>query len=281
MSDRLRFTIMGCGSSPGTPRINGDWGNCDPTEPKNRRSRASLLVERIGPDGATTRVVVDTGPDFRTQMIDAGPGPIDAAIYTHPHADHIHGIDDLRTYVLDRRRLMDVYANRLTLDRLIEAFGYCFERPAGSNYPPILLAHEIGPGEVVEIGGNGGNIHLEVLEQTHGDIVSLGFRIGRVAYCCDVSAFPDKTVERLHDLDVLIVDALQYRPHPSHFSLSEALEWIDRLKPKRAILTHMHIPLDYRTVMLETPDNVEPGHDGLVFETPVPAGLMKQDRIVE
>lgn len=277
MSDRLRFTIMGCGSSPGTPRINGDWGNCDPTEPKNCRSRASLLVERIAPDGVT-RVVIDTGPDFRTQMIAAGPGALDAAIYSHPHADHIHGIDDLRTYVLDRRRLMDVYANRHTLDRLLEGFGYCFERPAGSNYPPILLAHEIDVGEVLEIGGNGGNIHFEILEQTHGDIVSLGFRIGPVAYCCDVSAFPQKTIDRLQDLDVLIVDALQYRPHPSHFSLAEALEWIERLKPRRAILTHMHVPLDYRTVQEETPDHVEPGYDGLTFEVPVPASLMKESR---
>lgn len=266
MSDVIRFTILGCGSSPGTPRINGDWGACDPSEPKNRRSRASFLVERIGADGARTRVVVDTGPDFRQQMIAAGGGSLDAVLYTHPHADHIHGIDDLRTFVLNRRRLMDIYANRFTLDRLYDTFGYCFERPAGSSYPPILQAHEIAVGDMVNVAGEGGAIGFEVLEQTHGDIVSLGFRIGSVAYCSDVSAFPDRTAERLYGLDVLVIDALQYRTHPSHFSLGEALEWIERLAPRRAILTHMHIPLDYDAVMRETPDNVEPGYDGLVFE---------------
>ncbi len=141
----LRFTLLGCGSSPGVPRINGDWGSCDPENPKNRRRRASLLVERFDIDGKRTTVVIDTGPDFRAQMIDAGAHSLDAAVYTHPHADHIHGIDDLRTYVVENRRLMDVYANRLTRNRLFEAFGYCFETPAGSSYPPILSMHDIAP----------------------------------------------------------------------------------------------------------------------------------------
>ena len=266
MSGVLRFTILGCGSSPGTPRINGDWGACDPAEPRNRRSRASMLVESIASGGARTRAVIDTGPDFRQQMICAGPGSLDAVLYTHPHADHIHGIDDLRTFVLDRRRLMDIYANRFTLERLMEAFGYCFERPSGSSYPPILAAHEIAAGDMVNVTGEGGQIAFEVHEQVHGDIVSLAFRVGSVAYCSDVSAFPDRTVERLHGLDILVIDALQYRTHPSHFSLGEALKWIERLAPKRAVLTHMHIPLDYDAVRRETPDNVEPGYDGMVFE---------------
>lgn len=259
----LRFTMLGCGSSPGTPRVNGDWGNCDPHNPKNRRRRASLLVERIDVNGRKTVVVIDTGPDFRSQMIDAKVTALDAVVYTHPHADHIHGIDDLRTYVVDNRALMDIYANRLTLERLDQGFGYCFATPAGSSYPPILRAHQIDSARPFTIAGPGGDIQFQSVPQIHGDIESLGFRIGDVAYCTDVSAFPDGSPERLQGLDVLIIDALQYRPHASHFSLEQALEWIERLKPKRAILTHMHVPLDYDAVQRETPDHVEPGYDGL------------------
>jgi len=262
----LRFTILGCGSSPGTPRINGDWGNCDPQNPKNKRRRASLLVERFDNTGKSTVVVIDTGPDFRAQMIDANVRSLDAAVYTHPHADHIHGIDDLRTYVVENKRLMDVYANRLTRNRLYDAFGYCFETPAGSNYPPILSMHDIMAETAFYITGAGGPIHFEPFSQVHGDIESLGFRIGNVVYCTDVSAFPDESLKHIRHADILIIDALQYRPHPSHFSLEQALEWIEFFGPKRAILTHMHVPLDYDTVMRETPDHVEPGYDGLSFE---------------
>jgi phosphoribosyl 1,2-cyclic phosphate phosphodiesterase len=267
MADRLRLTILGCGSSPGTPRITGDWGRCDPSNPKNRRRRAAALVERIGENGRTT-VVIDTGPDFREQMIDAGVERIDAVLYTHPHADHIHGIDDLRGYVLAQRRLMDIHADRPTLARLNEAFGYCFETPPGSSYPPILRAHTIVHDRMVTIEGEGGPLAFEPLPQIHGDILSLGFRIGPIAYCPDVSDFPEATVPKLAGLELLVIDALQYKPHPSHLSLSEALGWIERLAPRRAILTHMHIPLDYEAVRRETPDHVEPGYDGLIIEFP-------------
>lgn len=270
MSDRLRLTILGCGSSPGTPRITGDWGQCDPANPRNRRTRASALVERIGPSG-TTRVVIDTGPDFREQMLAAGVRRLDGAVYTHAHADHIHGIDDLRGYVIEQRRLMDVWADDATMGRLHEAFGYCFATPAGSSYPPILRDHRIVHGEPFAVTGEGGEIVFEPLPQIHGDIVSLGFRIGSLAYCADVSDFPDATAERLKGLDLLVLDALQYRTHPSHLSLDQALDWIDRLDAKRALLTHMHIPLDYDTVARMTPDNVTPAHDGLVLEFDYPA----------
>jgi phosphoribosyl 1,2-cyclic phosphate phosphodiesterase len=265
----LRFTILGCGSSPGTPRITGDWGKCDPANPKNRRTRCAAMAERIRPDGATTRVVIDTGPDFREQMLMAGVTRLDAALYTHPHADHIHGIDDLRGYVLEQRRLMNIYGDRPTLARLEEAFGYCFRTPVGSSYPPILAARQFEHDRPVTIEGEGGPLTFEPLPQIHGDIISLGFRIGAMAYCPDVSHFPPPTAERLMGLDVLIIDALQYKRHPSHLSLDEALEWIERFAPGKAYLTHMHVPLDYETVLAATPDSVEPAYDGLRIELPI------------
>lgn len=265
MADRLRLVITGCGSSPGTPRIIGDWGNCDPANPKNRRRRAAALVERISESGEVTRVAIDTGPDFREQMLDAGATHLDAVVYTHPHADHIHGIDDLRGFALVQRRRIDIHADRPTLDRLRDSFGYCFETPPGSSYPPILNPHVITHDDAFAIDGPGGAIEFLPLPQIHGDIISLGFRIGGLAYCSDVSAFPAETLARLQGLDVLIVDALQYKRHPSHFSLEEALGVIERLKPKRAVLTHMHIPLDYDTVTAETPAHVEPAYDGMVI----------------
>lgn len=266
MADRLRFTILGCGSSPGVPRINGDWGACDPANPRNVRLRCAAMVERISTEGGITRVVIDTGPDFRAQMIAAQVSRIDAVVYTHPHADHIHGVDDLRGYALVQRRRIDVYADRGTMERLVQAFGYCFSTPPGSNYPPILEPHLFGHDEVVVIEGEGGPLAFTPLPQVHGDILSVGFRIGPMAYCPDVSAYPERTVERLAGLDLLVIDALQYQRHPSHFSLAEALEWIEALKPARAVLTHMHTPLDYDTVMRETPAHVEPAYDGMVFE---------------
>lgn len=262
----MRYTVLGCGSSPGTPRLNGDWGNCDPHNPRNRRLRASLLAERIAADGERTSVVIDTGPDFRQQMLNVRISRLDGVVYTHPHADHIHGIDDLRTFVLWQRRLMDVWADDATYERLFEAFGYCFETPPGSGYPPILRRHAIDHDVAFSVQGPGGDIVFQPLVQRHGSIHSLGFRIGDFAYCSDVSAYPDETLERMRGLEVLIVDALQYREHPSHMSLQHALGVIMELAPKRAFLTHMHIPLDYDTVNRETPENVAPCHDGLVIE---------------
>lgn len=262
MRDGYRLTILGCGSSPGVPRITGDWGNCDPTEPRNRRTRSAAMVERFGPDGVT-RVVIDTGPDFRHQMISAHVDAIDAVVYTHPHADHIHGIDDLRGFALVQRSRIDIHADRPTLDRLEESFGYCFTTPLGSSYPPILTPHVIAHDTPFQVKGRGGPIEFLPLPQIHGDMISLGFRIAGLAYCSDVSSFPESTIAMLQDLDVLVVDALQYKRHASHFSLQEALDWIERLRPTRAVLTHMHIPLDYETVAKETPENVSPAYDGL------------------
>lgn len=262
---RRRFTILGCGSSPGVPRVHGEWGNCDPANPRNRRTRCSLLIEQFAPGGVTT-VVVDTSPDFRAQMLAAGARQLDAVVYTHPHADHMHGIDDLRQYALLQRHRMPVYADKDTLAHLTSSFFYCFETPQGSMYPPICEPRQISAGKVFGIDGLGGTIEFLPVLQIHGPIHSLGFRIGDFCYSPDVSDIPASSLKHLSDLSHWVVDALQYRPHISHFSLSEALEWIERLKPDQAILTHMHIPLDYETVQKETPENVVPAHDGMVIE---------------
>ncbi len=269
MADRLRFTILGCGSSPGVPRIGGFWGACDPKNPKNRRRRCSFSIERIGPNGSTN-VVIDTGPDFREQMLDANISRLDAVLYTHGHADHVHGIDDLRGFALIQRERINVYSNAATVKRLHEGFGYCFKSPNPKMYPPILVANTIVPFEPLTIEGEGGAIEILPVEQRHGPIVSLGYRIscGRtrdVCYSSDISGLDDNAQSHLKDLGVWIVDALQYEPHISHFSLSQSLEWIEKIKPDRAILTHMHIPLDYDIVQEETPQHVSPAYDGLSF----------------
>ncbi len=267
MAVRRVFTILGCGSSPGVPRINGDWGACDPSNPKNRRSRAALLIEQTGDDGGTTTVVIDTGPDFREQMIAAKVKNIDAVFYSHPHADHIHGIDDLRGYVQYTGKRMPIWADALTMERIREGFRYCLETPEGSNYPPIVEPRIIDPSLApVMITGAGGTIVLQPVLQHHGSIMSMGFRIGEFAYCSDVSDFPDETIGKLTELDMLVIDTLQYKFHPSHLSLEQSLGWIERFAPKRAVLTHMHTPLDYETVMRETPEHIEPAYDGMRLE---------------
>ncbi|MGF6255713.1 MBL fold metallo-hydrolase [Ensifer sp. LBL] len=267
MAFRRAFTILGCGSSPGVPRITGDWGACNPENPKNRRMRAALLVEQIAPDGGRTSVVIDTGPDFRAQMVATNVRHIDAVIYTHAHADHLHGIDDLRGYVIENRRRVPIWADAYTMGRIREGFGYCLESPPGSGYPPIVEPHIIADDlPPVVISGAGGPIAFRPLMQFHGNIHSLGFRIGDFAYCSDVSDFPAETVAKLGGLDLLVIDTLQYKFHPSHLSLVQSLGWIERLKPKRAVLTHMHVPLDYDTVQCETPDHIEPAYDLMRLE---------------
>ncbi|TPW33271.1 MBL fold metallo-hydrolase [Martelella alba] len=267
MKYRRRFTILGCSSSPGVPRITGDWGDCDPQNPKNRRTRAALLVEQIGPDGGKTTVVIDTGPDFREQMVRAGVGAIDAVLYTHGHADHIHGIDDIRGYFHAQHRRIPIYAEPMTMERIVAGFGYCLQTPEGSEYPPIADPHIIEDlDRPIVIEGDGGPMRFFAHRQQHGDIISLGYRLGDIAYCTDVSDFPADTIAKLAGLDVIIIDALQYRRHPSHLSLEQALDWVARFGARRAVLTHMHIPLDYARVLAETPAHVEPAYDQMVIE---------------
>lgn len=261
----LRFTILGCGSSGGVPRLGGHWGNCDPSNPRNRRRRCSMLVERITPDGRT-RVLIDTSPDMRQQLLDAGVGQLDGVVWTHAHADHVHGIDDLRMIVINQRRMLDIWADDATWADLSTRFAYAFQTPPGSSYPPILSRHSLsGP---VKVEGAGGPITLHPIRVGHGEIEALGLRIGGLAYMPDVNVIPPEAQALLSDLDVWVLDALRRTPHPSHLSLSESLAWIDRMKPRRGILTNMHLDLDYATVMAETPETVVPAHDGMTIELP-------------
>lgn len=264
MSGHLRFTILGCGSSGGVPRLGGHWGACDPANPKNKRRRCSLLVERDGA-GGTTRVLIDASPDMREQLLDAGVGELDAVAITHAHADHCHGLDDLRQVVFNTRKRLPIWTDGPTSVDLLERFGYVFETPPGSSYPPILDHYPItGP---IDVDGSGGRITLEPFIVRHGRIDSLGFRIGGLAYLPDASEMTDAAWEAVRDLDIWVVDALRRAPHPSHSHLAQTLDWIARAAPCRAVLTNMHNDLDYDTVAAETPDHVTPAHDGMVLTT--------------
>ena len=262
---RMRFTILGCGASPGVPRIGNDWGACDPNEPRNRRLRSSLMVERIG-EGGITRIIVDTGPDFREQVLRANVATTDAVLYTHAHADHIHGIDELRQFFYNAGHRVPAYSDAATSARLMQAFRYCFETPPGSGYPPIVVDHRVEPGVPFVIEGKGGPIEVMPYAQVHGDIESIGYRFGDLAYSSDVSAIPDQTWPLIEGVSVFIVDALRYKPHVSHFSLDEALEAGRRLGVELLVLTHMHHDLDYLTLLSRVPEGVVPAYDGLVIE---------------
>lgn len=261
----LTLTILGCGSSGGVPRIGNNWGQCDPEESKNRRKRCSILLEKREGD-ALTRVLVDTTPDLVSQLNSANAASLDGVWFTHEHADHTHGIDDLRQVAINMRSRVSVWAERNTADMLLSRFSYCFVTPPGSSYPPILEMNGIKPETRVATNGEAGEINAMPFEVNHGDIDALGFRIGDVAYTPDLIKVPEQSLQYLAGLDVWIVDALRRTPHPSHFSLDDALQWIERIKPKRAILTNMHIDMDYRTLCSELPANVVPAYDGMVVE---------------
>lgn len=267
MTGVLEVTVLGCGSSGGVPRADGDWGVCDPAEPKNRRLRCSLLVRRKG-EGAETTVLVDTSPDFREQAIAARVQRLDGVLFSHDHADQTHGIDDVRAFFIRQRARIPAWMDAATRASLTDKFGYIFESSGG--YPAILEARSLPAyGSAFEIDGPSGPIPVNSFDMDHGAIRCVGFRLGNVAYSPDVNGLPEAAFEALAGVDVWIVDALRHTPHPTHAHLEQTLRWIERVKPRRAILTNMHIDLDYRQLLSDLPPGVEPAFDGLTVEVPL------------
>jgi phosphoribosyl 1,2-cyclic phosphate phosphodiesterase len=259
---RARFTLLGTGSSGGVPRVGGDWGACDPAEPRNRRTRCCALVEKTNGAGLTTTILIDTSPDLREQLLAAGTTHLDAVVYTHDHADQAHGIDDVRALAIRQHAQIPVHFDAATQTSLTERFDYIFRGAGG--YPPILdIQPVITPFEAFDVQGRGGPVEFLPLDMEHGRIRCLGFRIGDLAYCNDVNGLPARTLDALKGLETLIIDALRYTPHPSHAHLELTLAWIAELKPRRAILTNLHVDLDYRTMLRELPAGVEPAYDGM------------------
>lgn len=251
----MRIRILGCGTSSGVPRVGNDWGECDPEEPRNRRRRVAILVNY-----GDTRILVDTGPDLREQLLDAGVRDIEAVIWTHDHADHSHGIDDLRQ--LRRGSPIAGYARRETLDSLLARFAYAFD--GRGDYPAVVRGN-LMPDHI-----NLGGISVRAVDQPHGGITSTGLRFDAggksVVYSTDCNALTEDMVRTFEGVDLWIVDALRRRPHPTHPHLAMALEWIEQLRPRRAILTHLDNSMDYSTLQAELPPGVEPGYDAMEIE---------------
>ncbi len=265
---RLSVRILGCGSSGGVPRVGNQWGACDPSDPRNVRTRCSILIRHRQPGrDEDTVVLVDTSPDLRTQLLSAGTERLDAILMSHHHADQCHGIDDVRPLVLAQRAPIPVFMDADTSAILLERFGYCFQGHAG--YPAILTPRsELIANQPITIAGRGGDMEIVCLDQDHGTCRSLGFRVGPFAYCNDVVDLPDETFELLAGVEVLVVDALRYAPHPTHAHVDKALEWIERIGPKRSVLTNLHVDLDFAGLDQRTPATVEPAYDGLELEIP-------------
>lgn len=253
----MRVTILGCGGSSGVPLATGDWGACNPANPRNRRRRASILVESPG----GTRILVDASPDLREQLLSVGGVPrLDAVLFTHAHADHCHGIDDLRALTAGGAPLAAM-GDAETLRILRHRFGYGFIEVSGLDaYGPRLSGAEIaGPFCI-------GDIEVRGFRQLHGDRTSLGYRFGPIAYSTDVNALDEEAFAVLEGVDVWIVDCLRIEPHGTHSHFAQTLAWIERVRPRRAILTHMNQTLDYDFLAALCPPGIEPGYDGLVVE---------------
>lgn len=260
----MRITILGCGAAGGVPLIGPDWGACDPDEPRNRRRRVSILVDDRTAEGP---ILVDTSPDLREQLIDAKVGRVGAVLYTHFHADHVHGIDDMRG--LNRRQgaVIPAHGTADTLAALRKRFSYVFDPPPVSNglpafYKPCLEARPFVPGERFMAAG----IEILPFEQGHGYTTTIGFRFGAAAYSTDVVDLSEAAFAALAGIDLWIVDCLSDKPFPTHAHLARVLEWVERVKPKRAVLTHMTPDLDYQRLKRELPKGIEPAHDGMVLE---------------
>jgi phosphoribosyl 1,2-cyclic phosphate phosphodiesterase len=263
----LALTILGCGSSGGVPRVAQGWGACDPDNPRNRRRRCSVLVERVdgGEKGGRTRVLVDTSPDLREQLLAAAVDRLDGVLITHSHADHTHGMDDLRPLVIAMRKRIDIHMDEATSRAVQPAFAYLFESPAGSLYPPLLNEKRLVSGQSVRIEGQGGPIEALPFLLEHGEIPALGLRFGALAYTPDLNGIPSGSLQFLEGLDTWIIDGLRYKPHPTHLSVDEALAWIEKMRPRRAIITNLHTDLDYEELRQRLPENVAPAYDTMHF----------------
>jgi phosphoribosyl 1,2-cyclic phosphate phosphodiesterase len=250
----MKLTVLGCGTSFGVPRIGNHWGACDPAEPRNRRRRVSILVEH-----EATRILVDTSPDLREQLLEAGVERLDAVIWTHDHADHCHGIDDLRAVFHARGGPVPGLARAEALATLRARFGYAFQGKGG--YPAVV------DGMVLPDEAAFGPIRVRVVDQPHGAVTSAGLRFdaggNSIAYSTDCNELTDDMAKLFEGVDVWVVDALRRRPHPTHPHLEQTLRWVDAVRPGRAILTHMDNSMDYRSLLAELPPGVEPGYDGL------------------
>lgn len=270
MTGITRLTILGSGSSGGVPRSNGDWGLCDPANPKNRRRRCSALIEHaadlpaLQAGQAVTRLVIDTSPDFREQMLSAAVPRLDAVLMTHDHADQTHGLDDLRAFALLQRQRMPIWMDAATAKTLTTRFGYAFKAPKGSPYPAILDQRDMpAPGSELIVDGAGGPISVIVFDQEHGSIRSVGFRIGALAYSADINGMPEPGAAVLAGVGCWVVDALRHEPHPTHFCVDDALREIERVGARAAVLTNLHITLDYDALTARLPRGVRCANDGL------------------
>jgi phosphoribosyl 1,2-cyclic phosphate phosphodiesterase len=253
----MRVTILGCGSSGGVPLITGDWGACDPKNPKNRRRRASIAIEKSG-----TTILIDTSPDLREQCLSANIQKIDSILYTHDHADHTHGIDDLRPFLYHHKIPIPIYGDQETISFLRSRFEYAFpvDKMHPDIYRPFVVPHIIeGPFQV-------GDIAIQPFVQSHGYATSIGYRFEKVAYSTDVVSLGEEAFRILEGVDVWIVDCVAMDPRPTHSHLAQTLEWIQRVRPRQAYLTHMSNLLDYDKLLKELPKGVEPAYDGLVIE---------------
>ena len=268
MRNRIKTTILGCGSSGGVPRVGGDFGACDPAIPENYRTRCSILIEKYDyslSDEPTT-ILIDTSPDLRAQLLKAQVKYLDAVFFTHDHADQTHGIDDIRPIAYNSKALINAFMDAPTQASLIKRFGYIFNGYEVDGYPPLMQINPLPEfGSEFEIDGKGGKIGFTPLRQEHGSIQSVGFRYGKTAYCNDLNVLPPESIDCLYDLDFFIVDVLRYKPHPSHAHLDLALEWIEKIKPKQAILTNLHIDMDYKILLETLPENIVPAFDGMLI----------------
>ena len=256
----MKVTVLGCGASWGVPAIGPDWGRCDPADPRNRRRRSSLLVESRG-----SLLLIDTAPDLREQLLDAGVARLDAVLLTHAHADHVHGIDDLRMINHLIGKPLPFHASPEALAEVGRRFGYALlPAPDKPLYRPALV------GLPIEGPFTAAGMPIVPFAQDHGYTTTLGFRIGPLGYSTDVTELDDDAFATLAGIELWIVDCMRRKPHPTHSHLAKTLAWIDRVRPRRAVLTHMDQSLDYRELLAELPAGVEPGYDGLVIELPDP-----------